>query len=786
MSGLHRWLKAHPQALARAADLLCAWLTGCAGMAPVFAYTSPAPAGRLFFCGLFGLAAVFCLIRWRWLGPALLGMGGLFLWRFSKTEEWEAFLEDARGYLNGCLFGFPEAEGLQAAPDPLLFQLLTGLVLCALAYLFFRRLFAYPALLCIAAAQIAGAGFAVYEGRAEYSLISLGAALAAGALAISLPRVYAGFLARSAEPGEAVLPRISLQLLAIPAAAVCIGAALLLVPQDTSGWRSQALVGLWQDIGDLLHISGAGGYGEYSLAGGGYQPLGDRLGGPVELSDRPLYRVWTERPVLLRGSVQDTYTGSFWMDSTSNGRFRLDSPLFGAKKKQALCSDLPKGRQARALFEELTGETELELQPLYYRDSAFFLPDRIERVAFRDPTEATVYFNAQGEVFTSVPAGRPYLIEGRAFPAQNAYVIRRLEELTLLCEAKGSDRRYEEAAAQYLQLPDTLPDTVRQHALALTAGEDTPYRKAAAIRDWLKENCRYTLSPAEPPENRDFVDWFLQTREGYCTYYASAMTVLSRCAGLPARYVSGFGLREDTQKDWYYISEATGHAWSEIYFSGLGWVPFDPLGWSTAALRREQSAPDGTADVPFEPEPEPDPEPEPSQPLPEASSQSRRGLLTFLSLLPLILLAAAGALLLLLRFPQLYWGAERLRRLPPERQLWELFSDMLCQLLLLGFPIRPGETLLEFGQRLDGAFFPKDKECPAKRAAGWITALRFGGRPPEKEELDFLVSCHARLEELLLQQLGRKRYFLRCAAAFLRAAAKALRGAPSHPPAAGP
>lgn len=57
----------------------------------------------------------------------------------------------------------------------------------------------------------------------------------------------------------------------------------------------------------------------------------------------------------------------------------------------------------------------------------------------------------------------------------------------------------------------------------------------------LQRYYRYTLTPDVPPDSQDFVTYFLYVgKEGYCTYFASAMTVLCRMAGLPARYVEGF------------------------------------------------------------------------------------------------------------------------------------------------------------------------------------------------------------------------------------------------------
>ena len=94
----------------------------------------------------------------------------------------------------------------------------------------------------------------------------------------------------------------------------------------------------------------------------------------------------------------------------------------------------------------------------------------------------------------------------------------------------------------YRQLPADLPAMVRELAETITQADSTPYLKARSIETWLSENTTYTLTPGTPPDDVDFVAHFLQERQGYCVYYASAMTVLARCVGLPARYVTGFAI----------------------------------------------------------------------------------------------------------------------------------------------------------------------------------------------------------------------------------------------------
>ncbi|WP_083760778.1 transglutaminase-like domain-containing protein [Alkaliphilus metalliredigens] len=72
-------------------------------------------------------------------------------------------------------------------------------------------------------------------------------------------------------------------------------------------------------------------------------------------------------------------------------------------------------------------------------------------------------------------------------------------------------------------------------------GITLPYEKAQAIENYLQSNYPYSLSATIVPQYEDFVDHFLfETQTGYCTYYATAMTVMLRTQGIPARYIEGY------------------------------------------------------------------------------------------------------------------------------------------------------------------------------------------------------------------------------------------------------
>ena len=113
---------------------------------------------------------------------------------------------------------------------------------------------------------------------------------------------------------------------------------------------------------------------------------------------------------------------------------------------------------------------------------------------------------------------------------------------------------------------------------------------------------------APQPTELDFVtNFLLQTKEGYCTYFASAMTVLCRMVGLPARYVEGYVAEPDAEGH-AVVTGMEGHAWTEVYFSGFGWLTFD----ATPRAGNGASDSDGDTDNDNTPPPEDEPTPEPS------------------------------------------------------------------------------------------------------------------------------------------------------------------------------
>jgi transglutaminase-like putative cysteine protease len=149
---------------------------------------------------------------------------------------------------------------------------------------------------------------------------------------------------------------------------------------------------------------------------------------------------------------------------------------------------------------------------------------------------------------------------------------------------------------RYLQLPDTLPKRVEALAAEVAGGGLTSqYERVKAVEHFLETSYPYTKTDSElPPSGSDFVDHFLfEQKSGYCVHFSSAMVVMLRSQGIPARWVKGFtpgnvlegsSLRQaasetasaDGGMTAYQVRGSDAHAWVEVYFDGAGWVPFDP------------------------------------------------------------------------------------------------------------------------------------------------------------------------------------------------------------------
>lgn len=144
----------------------------------------------------------------------------------------------------------------------------------------------------------------------------------------------------------------------------------------------------------------------------------------------------------------------------------------------------------------------------------------------------------------------------------------------------------------YLQIPNSItPETITL-AEQLTAAHDNPFDKAIAVRDYLRNEIAYNDQIQAPPEGVEPIHYMLfDSKEAFCTYYASAMAIMLRSQGVPTRVVNGYAQGEWVEdSSLYRVRSSNAHSWVEVFFPRYGWIQFEPTASIPVTERPDEPA----------------------------------------------------------------------------------------------------------------------------------------------------------------------------------------------------
>ncbi len=157
------------------------------------------------------------------------------------------------------------------------------------------------------------------------------------------------------------------------------------------------------------------------------------------------------------------------------------------------------------------------------------------------------------------------------------YDVQYLAVRPTVAQLRGAPTPKPDTVQRYTALPRSLPDVVASTARAVTRGQNTAYDQAMALQQWFRTGGDFTYSTDAPADSGgDAVADFLAQRKGFCIQFSSAMAVMARSLGIPARIGVGFLPGTKVQDNWYSVKLTDAHAWPELYFEGIGWVRFEP------------------------------------------------------------------------------------------------------------------------------------------------------------------------------------------------------------------
>ncbi len=313
----------------------------------------------------------------------------------------------------------------------------------------------------------------------------------------------------------------------------------------------------------------------------GYGEDDSRLGGPFEEDNTIVFRSLVDEPYYWRGEAKDVYDGQGWH------RREIGEQVIAVARAG---SD-----SVGQLFHDLETK-QIEQLTTFDRGAhhVLFTAGELDRVVSVDGIEE----------LKAIEGAAGYRTVGHT--ALERYHIEVQQPIVSEQRLRETSNEYpDEVKETYLQLPPSLPERVKTLAQEIVKGEDRVYDQVKAVESFLKFGWDFAYETEDvpvPSPRDDFVDHFLfESRRGYCDHFSTSMVIMLRVNGIPARWVKGFApgdQRFDAEAGQYDVTvrNSDAHSWVEVYFSGVGWLPFEPTpGFSNPT---EVAVEAGEADVP--------------------------------------------------------------------------------------------------------------------------------------------------------------------------------------------
>ncbi len=332
----------------------------------------------------------------------------------------------------------------------------------------------------------------------------------------------------------------------------------------------------------------------------------------------------------------------------------------------------------------------------------------------------------------------------RSYPPLQDYVPLESFE-AVLAERKASIYR------NYMQIPDYLYTDIKTLTDELTQDAASDYEKLKMIENYL-QGFVYTLTPAET-EGDAVASFLFDTHEGYCTYFASAFVLMSRAAGIPARYVNGFcvPLYSENRRE-FIVGSDCAHAWPEAYLNGIGWISFEP----TAGFSQYHDTPwqyvpaDETAAASDETLQEPEIEDISAQTLPEKpelSAQLSDEPAVFAGRFLSVCLLLVPIVIIIFCFIRLYYRRKKYRHSKKKDKLAFLIYYELLLLKGLGMCRKREETLLQFADKIL-VRYPQLSQAGLTEFIHVYMDSFYGEIEPEDTAVNAAEQCVLRTEQL--------------------------------------
>lgn len=307
--------------------------------------------------------------------------------------------------------------------------------------------------------------------------------------------------------------------------------------------------------GLVPRLSLSGGFPS-QLSATGYAGFGDvmLLGTGEALADTPVIKAESDGPSTWRRRVYDQYTGHSW-----RGRRRGES-IVPVRQNQRVI-DIHWNRR---VVDQLKACRPVNQRLTYLLDADW--------VGVPVVTELEV---TGGEYLELVQLDS---YQNLLLPLAKGTVIRQVSQHPEPTpdELRAAPPGEARSMLWMLHVPPSAANAIAPVARQLKQGQANGYDTAVAIQQYLEQNFIYDASARVPRAADDSMTWYFQAKRGACDLISTAMVLLSRSCGIPARIAVGFAEGEVQPDGSHLLRIRDAHAWAELFFQGYGWIKFDP------------------------------------------------------------------------------------------------------------------------------------------------------------------------------------------------------------------
>lgn len=456
------------------------------------------------------------------------------------------------------------------------------------------------------------------------------------------------------------------------------------------------------------------------------------------------YTDLTER-TLVKITAYDNFDGKNWTN-TSDNSYRVNGP-WSKQEGKYLATTLLED----SYYKKFVGKiADVRRVNVYMNFDSHILPIVGQASNFEENTKNKnqILFDSCGNLFSyyGQSEGFKYSFDTVIYNSKEEILKTHLRDIISIYGSL-TDPLYDNEGdffKQFTQRYENTPKEVDEIIDSFQFVKENYYDKAYRICEYFSKSngFEYTNTPPELNEDEDIVQKLLETRQGHCVYYSTAMIALARAAGIPSRLAAGYRTVASSYTNTQVVDREHPYTWVECYIPHIGWVNFDPTPEKRAIPTPDYEGEGGPPSIDIDPDSD-DKDHRPPGTALEWDGGPNIPLLITMPLLAIILVLLILNTIFSHRFYTLKSVKKRFK--DANAQVRYYYRDILRQFAWLGFRLSKGETITELCERAFTIFDEESKKT-INDAITVIEAMYYGNAEPTVEQVELVFNARQVLE----------------------------------------